>query len=195
MPESRERTVPSERNPHVCSKLKKTSPILSESKMGVVSLHWGCSGGGNCVSSWGQVEVEKSPSPPAPLQSTWQVTACQVNLWSQLVGWPPYRHKHNCPKNYETLRGVPGGGKVTVTAKKWAKSITFSVFPPIHVGKPNVQLLCDVLHNEKLSTELDCSVGCHLDRNLQTQPTSNSAKYSWKRQCFGKHTCNFEDIC
>jgi len=34
-------------------------------------------------------QVALSPSPPAPLQITWQVTACQVNLSSQLAWWTP----------------------------------------------------------------------------------------------------------
>jgi len=69
-------------------------------------------------------QVDLSPPPPANLQITWQVTACQVNLSSQLEWWPPWNHTRKLSQD-PPQSGTAGGIRPRSWPKKKSKSITF----------------------------------------------------------------------
>jgi len=68
-----------------------------------------------------------SPSRPASLQITWQMTAYQVKLSSQLKRWPPKNHM--C-KLFESPP-VPGGG-IRSHFLPWKKLYAFAIHSMVH---------------------------------------------------------------
>jgi len=69
-------------------------------------------------------QVVLSPSPLAPLQITWQVTVCQVNLSSQLAWWPTSNNTRKLSQE-PPQRGTRGGVRSRSSPKKESKSFTF----------------------------------------------------------------------
>jgi len=73
-------------------------------------------------------QVDLSPSPPAPLQITWQVTACKSTCQVHLRGDPPKITPASCSKNppWGELRG---GVRSRSWPKKKVKIDRFLIFP------------------------------------------------------------------